>query len=220
MEKFSKAKAIAFGWEAMKKNFWFFFGLLIVAGLIQIVPNSLSDFYKKKIPMLSAAFGLVSFIASNIVAIGLIKISLKLHDNTGKPKLGELFAFWGKFFKYLFSSLLYGLLILVGLILLIVPGIIVGIRCQFFGYLIIDKNMGPVAALKKSFAMTRGNGWNLFLFGLLLTGISLLGALALLVGLFAALPTTIMAGVFVYRFLIERAVSPEPVKAEAPAVQQ
>ena len=84
MEKFSKGKAIAFGWEAMKKNFWFFCGVLIIAGVMQIVPNSLSNFYEKKMPLLSSVFSLLSFIVSTIVAIGFIKISLKfetIHKN-------------------------------------------------------------------------------------------------------------------------------------------
>lgn len=204
MEKFSKGKAIAFGWEAMKKNFWFFCILLIIAAVMQTLPNSLSSYYEKRMPLLSAAFGIISLIASTIVAIGLIKISLKLYDNT-KPKLSELFAVRGVFLKYLLSSILYGLAVLGGLVLLIVPGLIIWIRCQFFGYLIVDKNLGPIKALKKSFAMTRGNGWNLLIFGILLTGILIVGLLALFVGLFAAIPVSIMASVFVYRFLIERA---------------
>ncbi|MFA4989905.1 MAG: hypothetical protein WC576_03945 [Candidatus Omnitrophota bacterium] len=214
MEKFSKVKAIVFGWEAMKKSFWFFCGLLIIVSLVQVIPNVLCNLYGEKSPLVSTAFGIISFIASTIIAIGLIKISLKLYDNTDSPRLSGLFAVRGVFLKYLFASLLYSLAVFVGLLLLIVPGIIMWVRCQFFGYLIVDKKLGPIKALKESFAMTRGNGGNLFLLGILLTVIFLLGILALLVGLFAAFPITIMAEVFVYRFLVERSGS----LAAAPAV--
>jgi len=213
VENFSKGKAIVFGWEATKKYFWFFCGLLIIVILVQAIPNVLSNLYGEKLPLVSAAFSIISFIASTIIAIGLIKISLKLYDNTDSPKLSVLFAVRGVFLKYLFASLLYGLAVSVGLLLLIVPGIIIWVRCQFFGYLIVDKKLGPIKALKKSFAVTRGNGWNLFLLGILLTGIFLFGLLALLVGLFAAFPITIMAEVFVYRFLVERSGPLEAVPA-------
>ncbi len=59
-----------------------------------------------------------------------------------------------------------------------------------------------IEALKKSSAMTKGAKWDLFLFGLLIGCIALLGALALLIGLFAAFPTILIAKAFVYRKLL------------------
>jgi uncharacterized membrane protein len=61
--------------------------------------------------------------------------------------------------------------------------------------------LGPVEALKQSGALTQGAKWNLFLFGLLLCGVNLLGALVLLIGLFATIPTTMVATAYAYRRL-------------------
>ena len=109
------------------------------------------------------------------------------------------------FFKYLIGSILYGLIVFAGTILLIIPGIIWGIQFCFYDYFIIDKGLGPIEALKRSSAITRGVKWDLFVFSLILLGINLLGALCLLIGLFATIPTTMVAIAFVYRKLLAQA---------------
>jgi uncharacterized membrane protein len=91
------------------------------------------------------------------------------------------------------------------MILLIIPAIIWGIKFRFFSYFIIDKGAGPIEALKRSSSITMGAKWDLFLFGLLLIGINILGFLALVIGLFATIPTSMVAIAFVYRKLLTQA---------------
>jgi uncharacterized membrane protein len=71
----------------------------------------------------------------------------------------------------------------------------------FFDYLIVDKNSRIIESLKKSWEITKGSTWNLFLLYLLLGLINLLGIFALIVGLFWSIPTTMIAEAFVYRKL-------------------
>jgi len=93
-------------------------------------------------------------------------------------------------------------MVLPGLILFIIPGIYLGIRFQFFNCFIVDQKTGVIESLRRSWQITQGNTWNLFLFGLLLAGINILGLLCLIVGLFITIPTTTIAYIFVYRKLI------------------
>ena len=93
-------------------------------------------------------------------------------------------------------------MVAVGLILLIIPGIYLAIKYQFFSFLIVDKNMGIMESFKKSEEMTQGVKMNLLLFSLALAGINILGALVFLVGLIVTIPTTVMATVYVYRKLL------------------
>lgn len=200
-KKFSKSEALRFGWTTMKNNLGFFIGLIIVAGLIIIIPYFISGLTSKDAPVISLIITIVCIVLQLIIGMGLIRISLKFADND-KAELGDLFACLPMFFKYLGGSILYGLIIIGGLILLIVPGIIWAIKFCFFGYFIIDKELGPIEALKRSSIITKGAKWDLFLFGLLTIGINILGVLALLIGLFATLPTTMVAYAFVYRKLL------------------
>jgi uncharacterized membrane protein len=146
--------------------------------------------------------------------MGLITISLKLIDGS-KAELGDLFSRVHLFFKYLGGEILYGLIILAGLVLLIVPGVLWALKFALVGYFIMDRELGPVEALRKSAAATAGAKWNLFLLVLLLAGINLLGALALVVGLFATIPTTVVAVAFVYRRLLAQLEASASAPAQA-----
>ncbi|MDH7499265.1 MAG: DUF975 family protein [candidate division NC10 bacterium] len=201
---FSKGEAIRFGWNAMMSNPGFFVMLLIVVGLIYIFPEMLRKSMGQEDPMLTLLLGLVSAVLQIVIGMGLIRISLSFADSA-KGQFSDLFSCLPLFFKYLFSSILYALIVLAGIVLLIVPGVIWAIKYMFFSYLIVDQGLGPVEALKRSGAMTKGAKWDLFLFGLLLLGVNLLGALALLIGLFATIPASMVAMAYVYRMLQKQA---------------
>ncbi len=201
--KFSKKEAIRFGWQTMKSNFWFFVLLLIVATLIPYVPDIIKHLVRAEALVFVIIVSLVSWALSAVIQVGLIRIALKFCDNQ-KGKYSDLFAYYPLFFKYLLGSILYGLIVLAGTILLIIPGIIWAIKYQFFSYFIVDKGAGPIEALKRSSAITKGSKWNLFLFALLLGLINLLGMLCLLLGSFATMPTTMVASAFVYRKLLSQ----------------
>lgn len=200
-QKFSKSEAVRFGWNIMKSNVGFFIAFLIVGGLIYTVPDIIALLVKKDAPVLSIILRIISWVLSMVIQMGFIRIAIRFCDNE-KGEFADLFSCFPLFFKYLFGSILYVLVFLGGLILLIIPGIIWAIKFQFFSYFIVDKRLGPIEALKRSAVITKDAKWDLFVFGLLLTGINLLGILCLLIGLFATIPTTMVAGAFVYRKLL------------------
>jgi uncharacterized membrane protein len=200
-QKFSLGEAIEFGWNTTKTNLGFFIVLLIIVGLILVIPGTLSRLTKHNAPGLSIIFSIASVVLQVIIGMGLIRIALKFCDNE-KAEFSDLFCCLHLFFKYLLSSILYGLIVLAGMILLIIPGIIWAIKFYFFSYLIVDKKLGPIEALKRSSAITDGAKWDLFLFGLLLFGINLIGAIPFLLGWFITIPITMVAMAFIYRKLL------------------
>ncbi|MBZ1356239.1 MAG: hypothetical protein KY054_00500, partial [Candidatus Nealsonbacteria bacterium] len=168
-KKFSKGEAIRFGWNTMKSNLVFFIGLFIVFGLLYIVPSIIADMALEANIFL-VVFHIADFVLTIIISIGLLKIALKFSDNE-KGRFSDLFSQYRLFFNYLFALILYCLIIFGGMLLLIVPGIIWGIKFWFFGYFVVDKGLGPIEALKKSSAITKGHKWNLFVFFLMLGSI-------------------------------------------------
>ncbi len=200
-KKFVISEAVQFGWDTTKSNIGFFIGIVIVAGLIQYVPDIIAAIIEADAPVLSIIVRIASFVLSLIIGMGLIKIFLRFCDGE-KGEFSDLFSCYPLFFKYLIGSILYGLIVTVGLILLIIPGIIWAIKFQFFDYLIVDKGLGPIDALEKSSEITRGVKWDLFIFDILIGIINLLGLLCLLVGLFVTIPITMVATAFVYRKLL------------------
>lgn len=204
-QKFSKSLAFHFGWKTMRSHFGFFFVFLLlvmlVIGLGGILNGLAEELFKVNSFSLFLILKIVAGVLLLLVDIGLIKISLDLCDQK-KGRWRDLFSGYPLLFKYLGSSIFYQLIVLGGIILFIIPGIIWGIKFQFFSYFVVDQKVGPWKALKKSARITKGQKWNLFLFNLLSALINLVGVLFLLVGLWVTFPITLVAQAFVYRRLL------------------
>lgn len=195
-----------FGWGTMKKNLGFFIGLLVLACGVSAGPSVVGGLLTKEGRLLGFLFQVAGWALSLIVSLGLIGIALRLCD-TGERQYADLFSRYRLVFRYLLASVLYVLIVLGGTILLVVPGIIWAIKFRFYGYLIVDQDACPMEALKKSSALTAGVKWPLLLFWLAITGINLLGVLCLGIGLFATVPTTMVASAHVYRSLLAQTES-------------
>jgi uncharacterized membrane protein len=139
---------------------------------------------------------------------------LQRHDN---PDTADLSLLWHPrpFWKYLGASILLALAVTVGFVLLIVPGIILGLMFMFATFVVIERELGPIEAMGESNRITRGHKWQLFGFVLLLVLINLLGLLALVVGLLVSIPVSTLAFVHAYRLLGGKAGTPPPDAAFA-----
>jgi len=106
---------------------------------------------------------------------------------------------------YLISNFLFSVAVGIGTILLIIPGIYLFVRLQFFGYYIVDKNASGtdaiIESLQKSWELTRGIAGKVFLLDLALFGLTILGAIPLGLGLFIVFPLIALAYAYVYRRL-------------------
>jgi uncharacterized membrane protein len=72
------------------------------------------------------------------------------------------------FLQALLAMILFYIVVAVGFVLLIIPGIIAGIMFSFYIYSIVDKQTEAIQALEDSMHMTRGNKLNIFFFNLAL----------------------------------------------------
>jgi uncharacterized membrane protein len=192
-------EVFAFGWSAMKTNFLFFAVLLIFSGIFKVVENMISESIKNY-PFTALGVVLIFVLVQIIISMIFTKASLQVSNNEAAGS-GDFLSFLNSFFSFFGASILYGLVVAVGLILLIIPGIIWAIRFSQYGYIIIDKGIGPIQALKESWEITRGSEWNLMGFSFLSVLINLTGLICLIVGLFVSVPVTTVAAAYVYRKL-------------------
>lgn len=198
---FSKKEAVHFGFKLAKKNVLFFLSVFVVWAFVTFISSAVqSSPNVNKQFLLSFIFSLLMWIVNSIIAMGIIHICLEFVDGK-KPNLKEIF-YTKKLFNFILASIVRNLIIIAGFILLIIPGIIFSIKLQYSEYLIVDKGIDAVDSLKGSWQMTKGIKWNLFLLGLLLGLINILGILALLVGLLITVPLTLLANAYVYRKLL------------------
>ena len=89
----------------------------------------------------------------------------------------------------------------IGIPLLFVLGVIFSLMFMFSGFLVIDRELGPIEAMKESYRMTHGYKWSLLGLLLLLFLINLLGLLAFIVGIFVSAPVSLLAVTHAYRVL-------------------
>jgi hypothetical protein len=59
------------------------------------------------------------------------------------------------------GTFIYLLLTLLGLIVFIIPGIVIGVRLSFYGFLIVYENYQPLDALRASYQITKGSTWQI-----------------------------------------------------------
>ena len=208
-------EAFSFGWKNATGRFWFFVGIVLIIFGVSVLPGIVFGWLAKllDLPLLSFVGRFIGQIFSLIVGLGFLRIILDVHDGR-EVKTGQLFSEYRLFFKYLVGTILYSLIILVGLLLFIIPGIIWAIKFQFFTYALVDKKLGPIAALKESANFTRGVKWHLFVFDIFVVLINMLGFVLLFIGLFITIPLTALATVFIYRKLfVGDAIRSAPVGA-------
>jgi uncharacterized membrane protein len=212
---FSIEEALQYGWNTMKTNIWFFVGVIVVAWAMVGIPYAIASALQRNSSALAFLFQIVGWVAGLIVSIGMITIALKFLDNQS-PVFEDLFSFKPHFWRYLGASILTGLVVWAGMILLVIPGIYWAIKFQFYGYFVVDQKCDPIESMRRSSRLTQDVKWKLLAFGIVLAIINAIGALCLFVGLLVTIPVTLLAYSSVYRKLLDQTESVEaPVVASA-----
>lgn len=214
MTTFSIEEAFRFGWDTFKKDPWFFVGVTAALTIFSVVVNALTG----------NGYGIMAFIgfliglaASTVVTIAYARLALSAQEG---PHVGWE-GLWAPehFLNMLGATILQSIAIVVGLILLVIPGIIVALMLMFTQLLVVDKKMSPVAALKESYRLTKGQLLQIFLFWLAIIVINIIGLIALVVGLLVTLPVSLIAVAHVYKKLSSLQGQPivEVVEIKEPA---
>lgn len=221
MKQFDKTDIVKESWKILKKNakviaiaVAVYFGYYLLSNL---APNIIVPILGESLLSMSFLFvlTLVFSVIGIIIQIGYLRYFLKVVDGVS-PEIKDLYSYPNlplRAVKYFLASIIYALIILGGLILFIIPGIYLALRYQFYTYYIADRDAGIMDSLKMSGEITKGKVINLFLFTLLLMVINILGALALLVGLFITIPLSLIAWALLYRKL--SSANPTSVPAQA-----
>ncbi len=230
MKQFSIKEAISFGWERFKKHSWLLIAVTLTTTVLpQVLQSSLQSTLNiptqlTSLDQISPAIFVIIVITMIIgiyLSIGVARVYLQINDGK-KTRYTDLFNVTAREFIQVFiAGILYSLALLVAVLLILIPlsfidmqfvsqlliamiiaaVIYVVIKLQFYIYLIVDKKRSAVDSLKESFAITKGQEWQLVFLMFTYLGILLLGLVALIVGLLIAIPVTGLATTYVYRKL-------------------
>jgi uncharacterized membrane protein len=209
MHTLSIGDCVRFGWETFKQRPWILIGAFLLAMVIAALPGMFGPQPTvgpdgEIIPPPATTFGtivaLVSIVVSMFVGLGLTTFSLRAHDNIKGVQIADL---WNPapFWRFVGAHILTVIAIALGFVALIVPGFILSMGLAFVSYLVVDRGLGPIEAIKESWRITKGHKWQLFLLFLTLLGLNVLGALALIIGIFVTVPITMLAFAHAYRTL-------------------
>jgi hypothetical protein len=210
-------------WEIFKQNIGMCIGLVVVVGVIGMAANmgvgAITNGIRAATRNEGAAmmFNLVGILAVSVLNVflqmGVLRIFLKIAR--GQPaEFGELFAGGPQFLPFLGVGILFGLMVGLGAMLCLVPGIILMLMFWPARYLVLDRNAPVFESFSMASSLMAGNKMNVFLIGLLGLLLMFAGALPCLLGLIIVAPYLTLMGVVVYLTL-----SGEPTVAMHPAVQ-
>jgi uncharacterized membrane protein len=150
---------------------------------------------------------LVNMVVSAFFVAGMYRFSLKVAR--GEPySFNDLFSGVPFLLWVLVANFITAIVVGIGFVLLIVPGIILALGLSMTVPLIIDRNIGPIEALTGSWKLTEGSKGTLFIFGLLAVAMSVAGLCACGVGLLLVLPIIYVAHVYIYLKLSGQPVAP------------
>ena len=192
--------AVRFGWETFKSNALFLIGLFAAVAVITSVLQAASGYDAIESTFYSDVLSVIGFLVSMALALGVIAIMIKFKDGEN-PEFADLFSQISLVLRFTGGMILYFLMVALGTVFFIVPGVYLAIKFHFFGYFIADEGLGPIEALKRSAELTEGVKMDLFLLGVVLFAINLLGALCFVVGLFVTKPISALAMAYVFRYL-------------------
>jgi len=201
MNTFSIKEAIKFGSKTTTDNLKFFVLLILLTSFVpQIIINGGQEMQHARAGIIGTIIVFAGYFMSALLNFNSIKVFLGYIDGIKMP-FKTLVDYDARLWRYIGATALYTLIVIGGLILLIIPGIVWSIKYSYFSYGIADKNLGIKASLKYSADLTKDRKWKLLGFFLVLCGLNILGAFALMVGLLFTMPVTMLAYAFVYRKL-------------------
>ena len=192
--------AVQFAWPAFKKHGGLFTEIFLTVfaawAALEVVVIS------------GQRFGLVLWTLAHMaflylfagVEVGLLRICLDVSEGK-EPGYRDAFRHLAIGPQFLAGQLLYVLMVLAGLVVLIVPGVLLGGRYSMFGFYMADGEPNLIRSFNQSAALSIGKRLSLFGILVALFLFNLLGACFLGVGLFVTLPVSVLATASIYRQL-------------------
>ncbi|RLD93218.1 MAG: hypothetical protein DRJ29_09465 [Bacteroidetes bacterium] len=182
-------KSYSVGWKVLMASFVELLVIsivyMILSGPIGMVQWKMESFEWYAVPLV--LFGITyGIFVGGPIQYGAKWVFLKAVRGE-RIEVKDIFVvFQRNYWNAVIANIVVGIIVGLGMVMLIVPGIIFACRLAFVPYLVVDREMDVMDALRVSWDMTRGYGWQIFLMGLLAIPIVIVGLICLFVGVFVS----------------------------------
>lgn len=196
IKKFTIKEAFSSGFEKWKSQWGLlsllFFFTLIIGGLIPYILNQ----------VLYKGFGnviaqIIGYLLAAYANLGLINATFLVAKNR-EVKMSDYFDTSFCYFRYLFAQILFQIMVTIGLILLIIPGIYLFVKFYLYPYYVIEKGLSPMDAFRAAGQDIYGSKWDMLLFAILAFLLNFLGLICFFIGMFVTVPIVLIATASIY----------------------
>ena len=206
------------GWELVKSNFWPTIGvtalvMIIIGAINQLVglftrPAMNSLILQHQVTTGAVLVVVLSTVASapiyTIFTAGLLKYYLKLIRGEG-AQIGDAFSGFGPSIgQLILLSLVQMILVLLGCVLCLIPGIYLSVAWYFAMPLVIDRRMNFWDAMELSRKMVHKHWFIIFAFLVVYGLLVVAGLIACCVGIFVTMPIGFAALMYAYETIFSR----------------
>lgn len=202
--KFQVSDVISTSWKFLKSQIWVLVGLFVGYFILYAIISTFTTPANND-PMniqwgRQSVSSLISIVIGGLFMLGYLKNLFQTLDGV-EPQFSAYGQQARKIGTYIISYLLFILIVIVGCIFFIIPGIYLALRLQFFMAFIVEENAGITDSLKMSWNITKGHAGDLFILWLAMIAICILGFILLVVGIFVAFPLIYMMYCYAFRKL-------------------
>jgi hypothetical protein len=196
----SVRQAFGFAWPIFKKRFGLFTAVLLTI---------LGAWFALEIVVIAGQrFGILLWVLMHLaflifvagVEVGFLKICLAFYDGE-EPTFADTFTHLTLGPKFFAGQMLYLLMAVIGLLLLVVPGVYFGLRYALFGFCMAAGETDLMRSFKRSAILSAGLKIYLLWIFVALFVFNALGAALLGLGLFITVPLSVLMMTAVYRCL-------------------
>ncbi len=193
-------ETIKYSRAAAKKHmskFLLWFAIYAVLQIISSVFGYSADL--GNVSMINAVITFLVLFGIMWITLWYKNLSLHIVRDASKARFTDVFVGFKKTLNFLWAYILVYLIIIIWLLLLIVPWIIFWLKLRMVPYLILDKNVGPIKAIKMSWKMTTWFLGDIFVLNILVGLINVLWILVVFVWLLRTLPLFMIANAYLYK---------------------
>ncbi|PIE05344.1 MAG: hypothetical protein CSA75_05245, partial [Sorangium cellulosum] len=196
-------ESFVFAWDRIKSDPATILGTFIGGGFVSSIVSLCGQLILRIDPQNIAfqSIGMLAFFLnfaiSTFMWAGITLFGLKVAR--GEPyEFTDIFRGGRYFLPMLLAFLISSVGVLLGVLLLIVPGVILSLGWTLTVPLIVDKNLGVFAAFKESWRLMKGQKLSFFLWSLATAGLVVLGLMACCVGVLVVTSAFNIAHNFIY----------------------